>query len=114
MINEIFELSHAIRYVATYANGQLEQRSRRGIENASSSESDKYEELLVNPTLLKLATQRANIDCGGLDCIVVGYGNFYQVVVPTSKGHVSVCVEKSADPIAVGNKVMALVKEKHA
>ena len=43
--------------------------------DASGLESDRYEELLVNPTLLTLATQRGNIDCGGLKYLIVRYGN---------------------------------------
>ena len=65
----------------------------------NSCESDKYEELLVNPTLLKLATQRGNIDCAGMDHIQIRYGNFYQLVWTESWGRVSVCIELSANPI---------------
>ena len=65
-IDRIFAVSPDIRYVALYRNGALESHQRPGLENTSASESDKYEELLVNPTLLKCATQRGNLDCGGL------------------------------------------------
>jgi hypothetical protein len=110
MIDDIFALSDQIRYVAMYRDEQLQSRSREGTENASSSESDRYEELLVNPTLLKLASQRGNIDCGGLEYLVVRYGNFFQFVVPTAGGHVSVCIEKEADPIEIGLRVKMLVE----
>ncbi len=76
MIENIFRLSDSIRYVAVYKNGQLESKSKSNTLGASSSESDRYEELLVNPTLLKLASQRGNIDCGGLDYILVRYELF--------------------------------------
>jgi hypothetical protein len=109
MIEDIFALSDQIRYAAIYRDEQLQSRSRGGTEDASSSESDRYEELLVNPTLLKLATQRGNIDCGGLQYLVVKYGNFFQFVLPTAWGHVSVCIEKEADPIAIGLRVRTLV-----
>ena len=79
MIESIFKLSDSIRYVAVYKNGQLESKSKSHTIGASSSESDRYEELLVNPTLLKLASQRGDIDCGGLDYILVRYGNFFSV-----------------------------------
>jgi hypothetical protein len=36
-------------------DGQLSLRERAGLHNTSSSESDKYEELIVNPTLLTLS-----------------------------------------------------------
>ncbi|MBU8909889.1 MAG: hypothetical protein KOO65_01345, partial [Desulfobacterales bacterium] len=78
MIESIFKISNSIRYVAIYKNGKLETESKSNTENASSSDSDRYEELLVNPTLLKLASQRGDIDCGGLDYLLVRYGNFFQ------------------------------------
>ena len=109
MIEKIFKLSDGIRYVAVYKNGQLESNSKSNTLGASSSESDRYEKLLVNPTLVKLASQRGNIDCGGLDYILVRYGNFFQFVLPESWGHVSVCIETNADPIQIGAKVKSLV-----
>jgi hypothetical protein len=110
MIERIFQLSESIRYVAVYKNGQLESRSKSNTSGASSSESDRYEELLVNPTLLKLATQRGNIDCGGVVFLLVRYGNFFQFVLPASWGHVSVCIEADADPIQIGAQVKAVVR----
>jgi len=109
MIESIFKLSDSIRYVAVYKNGQLESKSKSNTLDASSSESDRYEELLVNPTLLKLASQRGNIDCGGLDYILVRYGNFFQFVLPESWGHISVCIEANTDPIQIGAQVKSLV-----
>gem|GEM_PF-346983 len=111
MINKIFSLSQNVRYVAIYRDGKLETKSKEGSVDASGSESDRYEELLVNPTLLTLAAQRGNIDCGGLEYLIVRYGNFFQFVLPTSWGHVSVCIEKNADPVTIGLKVKSLIKE---
>jgi hypothetical protein len=98
MIESIFGLSDNIRHVTVYKNGQLESKSKSNISDASSSESDRYEELLFNPSLLKLASQRGNIDCGGLDYILVRYGSFFQFVLPESWGHVSICIAANADP----------------
>jgi hypothetical protein len=109
MIERIFQLSESIRYVAVYKDGQLESRAKSNASNASSSESDRYEELLVNPTLLKLAMQRGNIDCGGLEYLIVRYGSFFQFVLPVGWGHVSVCIEADADPIQIGAQVKAFV-----
>lgn len=110
MIDKIFSISNDIRYVAIYRDGELETQTKDNTEGASSSESDKYEELIANPVMLKAATQRGNIDCGGLEFLLVRYGNFFQFVLPTSWGHVSVCIEKDADPIAIGHKVKALIE----
>jgi len=109
MIESIFKLSDSIRYVAVYKQGQLESKSKSHTSGASSSESDRYEELLVNPTLIKLASQRGNIDCGGLEFIIVRYGNFFQFILPESWGHVSVCMEPNADPIRIGAQVKSLI-----
>jgi hypothetical protein len=110
MLEKIFQLSDSIRYVAVYKEGQLVSRAKSNTSGSSSSESDRYEEILVNPTLIKLATQRGDIDCGGLGFLLVRYGNFYQFVLPASWGHVSVCIETDADPIAIGSQVMSLVQ----
>jgi len=108
MINDIFTISDDVRYVAIYRDGRLETKSKDDAKGASSSESDQYEELLVNPILLKAASQRGNIDCGGLDYLLVRYGNFFQFILPMSWGHVSVCIEKHADPLSIGRKVKSL------
>ncbi|WP_282093436.1 hypothetical protein [Epibacterium ulvae] len=91
-VDAILELSSDIRYVAVRLDGNLSMKQRDGLSDASASESDHYEEILVNPTLLTLAAERGNIDCGGLKFLVVGYGNFQQLVVPVPNGHASVCV----------------------
>jgi hypothetical protein len=111
MINDIFALSNEVRYVAIYRDGHLETKSKEGTIDASSSDSDRYEELLVNPTLIVLATQRGNIDCGGLDYLIIRYGNFFQFVLPTTWGHISICIDKNADPVTFGAKVVSLLKD---
>ena len=104
-VDELLNLSDNIRYVAIYENDVLEKKTKSGTENASEDESDVYEELLVNPTLLKLTEQRGNIDCGGLDYIIVRYGNFYQLVKQLNNGHLSIAIRKEADPIEVYSAV---------
>jgi hypothetical protein len=95
----LFAVSPTIRYVA-FARGQdVAMRQRKGLEDPSSAESDRFEELLVNPTLVTIARQRGEIDCGGLRFLLVGYGNFHQLVVPLEHGHVSIAFEASADPL---------------
>lgn len=101
VIDRVFGISSGIRYVAIYHHGRLTSATRPGLQNASAAESDKYEELLVNPTLLTLARQRGNIDCGGLEFIVVRYGSFFELVWPLAAGHISVGVEPTADPLAI-------------
>jgi hypothetical protein len=96
--DDVFVISSDVRYVAIADGQQVDARSRPGLDHASGSDSDRYEELLVNPALLVLATQRGNIDCGGLRYLVVGYGHFQQLVVPAAAGHVSVAFELGSNP----------------
>lgn len=98
-LEEIFAVSNAVRYAAIYHNGKLVSRMRKGASHASPAESDKYEELVVNPALLTLVKQRGNIGCGGARFLVVRYGNFYQLVIDLPTGHVSVCFELTANPL---------------
>ena len=108
----IFALGSHVRYVA-FGDGQHITTSQRdGVAGASDASSDFFEELLVNPALLALARQRGELDCGGLRHLIIGYGNFHQVVVPMphGRGHVSVCVELEADPSEVAEKVTELAR----
>jgi hypothetical protein len=107
----IFGLGPHIRYVAFGDGQRVETKQRDGLAGASDAGSDFFEELLVNPTLLTLARRRGDLDCGGLRHVVVGYGNFDQVVVPTAAGHVSVCVERDADAAAVARQVAELLEQ---
>jgi hypothetical protein len=106
----IFELGPFVRYVAFGEGQQVFTREREDLQAASAAESDRFEELLVNPTLVTLARQRGEIDCGGLRFIVVGYGNFNQLVMPTRAGHASIALEKDADALAVAGRVAALLE----
>lgn len=105
LISSLFEIGPQIRYVAVARGQQVTLRQRPELAAASSGESDRYEELLVNPTLLVLARQRGEIDCGGLNYLIIRYGSFFQVVVPHGSGHVSVAVEPTADPVAVAREI---------
>lgn len=99
--DSILAVSAQVRYVAIYRDGQLQMQERPGLLNSSSTESDKYEEVIVNPTLLKLVTQRGEIDCGGVSFVLIRYGNFYQCVIPSTGGHISVGMQLECDPLAV-------------
>jgi hypothetical protein len=108
MVDEIFALSESIRYVAIYDGQTLQAKSRAGTEDVAG-ESLRYEEVLVNPTLLTLASRRGNLDSGGLRYLLVRFANFHQYVLPTPTGHVSVCIDNLADPVEIGSRLGALV-----
>jgi hypothetical protein len=99
LMESLFNLSSDIRYVALRIGDDLDMQQRQGIRESSSSESDRYEELLVNPTLLTLASERGRIDCGGLEFIVIRYGKFFQLVHPVKDGHISIAIEPGGDPL---------------
>ena len=112
IIDEILRRLVAVRYVAIYRNDRLASKVRKGLANASASESDRYEELLVNPTLLKLVTQRGNIDCGGARFLLISYGNFYEFVRAIKGGHISVGIEPSADPLALVGPLESILRRR--
>jgi len=99
LIKTIFSLSDSIRYVAIYSDGKLVSSTKQNLQNESSSESDKYEELIVNPTLLKLVIQRGNIDCGGADYVLIRYGHFFEFVKPFAQGHISIGIQLDKNPL---------------
>ncbi len=107
-LDEVFAVSSDVRYVALYRRGELASRQRAGLAGASASESDKYEELIVNPTVITAVRQRGNIDCGGLDYVIIRYGGFFEFVQPLRDGHLSVGIEKAADVLAVAARIRAL------
>ena len=111
LINEGFEISDHIRYIAVYDNDGLTLKQRNDIVNVSASESDKYEELLVNPTLIKLASQRGNIDCGGLQYFIIRYGNFFVLLMPSRNGHVNIGVEPDKNPLGYVEPLSELLKK---
>ena len=111
IMQSIFETSQEIRYVALYHHEQLHTKHKSGAAGASSCESDKYEELLANPVILKLTTQRGNIDCGVLQHMLIRCGNFYQRAQPIRGGPISVCIEPQADALQVGARFQEKLHE---
>jgi hypothetical protein len=109
-VDALFALSPAIRSVAFGRGGSVISRMRPHLNGASSRESDRYEELLVNPTLLDLTRRRGEIDCSGLEFLVIGYGAFRQLVLPVGDGHVSIAVERHADAASLVPRVRSVLR----
>ncbi len=110
LFGSLFAISPEIRYLALLHNDVLQKESRPGLTGASSSESDTYEELIVNPAMLTLLRQRANIDCGGLDYVIVGYHNFIAFVRPLRTGHLALAFERRCDYRPLLPKIEAIVR----
>lgn len=112
IIESLFGEFSEIRYMAIYIKDKLVYKQKEETSDSSSGETDKYEELLVNPTLLKLTSQRGNIDCGGLNYLIIGYGNFYQVVKSVPEGHISICIEQKSDLNELPKRIFDYLNEK--
>jgi hypothetical protein len=110
LMSTLFGLSDQVRYVAIGRGQQVSMRSRTGLAEASAEESDRYEELIVNPGLLTLVRQRGEIDCGGLDYVLIRYGAFFQLVVPIGEGHLSVSLEPDSSPTRLAEDVIELLR----
>ena len=113
ILESLLGFSNEIRYAALYKNSELFTKEKRTGGHHSAAESDQYEELLVNPALLKLASQRGNIDCGGLRYMIIGYGNFFQLVKEVNGGHISICVQKTANLNELPEQIFAFLREKY-
>jgi hypothetical protein len=98
LVSALFDLSPQVRYIALLNGKDLSLHQRPGISGASESETDRYEELLVNPTVLTLLRRRGELDCGGLDHLWIRYGNFWTGVFPFPGGHLNVGLEPDATP----------------
>jgi hypothetical protein len=98
LIQSLLALSPKVRYVALLRGKDLQLQERPSLSGASASETDRYEELLVNPAVLTLLRRRGELDCGGLDHVWIRYGNFWTGLFPTAEGHVNVGLEPDAVP----------------
>jgi len=110
LTDALFALSPKVRYVAVLSGKDLLLRERPGLTGASASETDRYEELLVNPTVLTLLRRRGELDCGGLDHVWIRYGNFWTGLFPTADGHVNVGLEPEAVPTELVDRIQAVLE----
>lgn len=110
LISAIFGLG-GIGYVALCCGQEVLLRPAPGLVSTTTEESNFYEELLVNPTLLKLASQRANLDCEGLRYIAIGYDKFVQLIIQINDGHVSIGVSRKTNTGELAARVQTLLQE---
>ena len=109
LIDDILALG-GIGYVALNCGQEVLMRLSPGIESATTSDSNFFEELLVNPALLKLASQRGELDCGGFEYVAVGYGEFMQLIMQIENGHISLGISKETTPGELVSRVNAVLK----
>lgn len=91
MSAQLFKLESKIRYVAVNQNGvimETEQSPQHSTYNPH--ETDRMEELIVNPIVLEITSRRGNIDMNGIRSVVIKYGTQNQLLLPYKEGHISI------------------------
>lgn len=102
----LFDLDSNIRYVAVNQSGlivEMEQNPKR--PSLNPTETDRMEELIVNPVIIELIRRRGNLDMDGMRYVVVRYGTMYELIFPFKDGHLSIGLELNADPTEVAQSV---------
>jgi hypothetical protein len=102
----LFGLDANIRYVAVNQNErivEMEQNPKR--PSLNPTETDRMEELVVNPIILELTRRRGNLDMDGIRYVIVRYGTMYELIFPFKDGHLSIGLELNANPTEVAQKV---------
>ncbi len=102
----LFDLDANIRYVAVNQNEriiEMEQNPKR--PSLNPTETDRMEELIVNPIILELVRRRGNLDMQGIRHVIIRYGTMYELIFPYKDGHLSIGLELKADPTEVADKV---------
>ena len=80
--SQLFKLEPKIRYVALNQNGkivEMEQSPQHPTYNPP--ESDRIEELIVNPVVLEITKRRGNIDMDGIRYVIIRYGTQFQLLM---------------------------------
>jgi hypothetical protein len=101
----VFELDPGIRYLAVNQEGEIVEMEQR-LPTHNPAETDRMEELLVNPTILEMTKRRADLDLDGISYIIIRYGLEYQAVFNYRNGHVSVGIESDGDAVGVVTKIL--------
>ncbi len=97
--SRLFALEPKIRYVAVNQAGnivEMEQSPHHPTYNPH--ETDRIEELIVNPIVIDITRRRGNLDMGGMRYVVIRYGTQYQLIMPYKDGHVSIGIELEDEP----------------
>jgi hypothetical protein len=107
----LFPLDPGIRYVAVNQRGRIvEMTQNPRLPSHNPPDTDRMEELLVNPVVLDLTRRRGELDLEGIRFVVIRYGLQYQVLFPYRHGHLSVGLELTSDPVTVAGLVIRKLK----
>ena len=102
---QVFELDSGIRYLAVNQEGEIVEMEQR-LPSHNPVETDRMEELLVNPTILEMTKRRGDLDLDGIRYIIIQYGLQYQAIFNYRNGHVSVGIESDSDAVGVVSKIL--------
>jgi hypothetical protein len=102
---QIFELDASIRYIAVNQGGEIVEMEQR-IATFNPVETDKMEELIVNPTVLNITKRRGDLDLEGVNFVLIKYGLQYQAIFNYRDGHVSVGIELVSNAISIVNNIL--------
>ena len=109
---QIFRAEPKVRYVAVNQMGLIvEMMQSPAHPTLNSAETDRLEELIVNPIVLEITRRRGEIDIGASRYVVIRYGSIYQILIPYADGHVSASVELSDDPVRIAEKLVAFLSQ---
>ncbi len=111
LLDAILKLHPQIRYAALHlGRGEPLLRERQGVVGATS-DSERWDELVVNPVLLELARRRGDVDCDGLDYLLVRYRRFFNLVLALDGGHLSVVLEPDAEPLSLVRPILEVAAQ---
>ena len=103
---QLFRIDPRIRYVAVNQYGLIVELVQNPADPTNNSEeTDRLEELIVNPIILEITRRRGQLDIGSSRYVVIRYGLQYQLILPHENGHVSLGLEPTADPITIAERV---------
>lgn len=106
LTQKLFKIEPKIRYVAVNQNGVIVEMEQSPLHPTyNPHETDRMEELIVNPIVLEITRRRGNIDMSGVRYVLIAYGTQYQLLMPIKDGHISVGIELEDDPREIARKV---------
>jgi hypothetical protein len=106
LAERLLRMEPKIRYVAVNQGGRiLEMVQSPQHPTNNPPESDRIEELIVNPIVLEITRRRGEIDMQGVRYVLIRYGTQYQLILPHGDGHASVGIELADDPLAIARGV---------
>lgn len=108
----VFAADPYVRYVAVNQGGRItEMEQRKEWSSLNPTESDRMEELIVNPIVIEAVTRRGNLDLNGVRSVIIRYGLLDEIVLPFRAGHVSIGVQQGGDLVRIAEKAAVVLAD---